>query len=84
MMITGLSILCPIYAFKGEKGKKEKRQRLLGIIFVNRHAMPNIDIKPRGRGHQKNIMADPQIFARVKSQVGICDAAIVTDVLMQK
>ena len=68
------------------KGKKEKRKKGSGysVSSLSIVMLPNIDIKPRGRGHQKNIMADPQIFARVKSQVGICDAAIVTDVLMQK
>ena len=30
------------------------------------------------------MMADPQIFARVKSQVGICDAIILREVLMKK
>ena len=53
-----LSILCPIYAqYKGEAVSYvlnitlTKRWWLLSVIFVNHHALTNIDIKPGGRGH---------------------------------
>ena len=54
-----LSILCPIYAFKGEAVSYVlnitlKKGGVSGsIIFVNHHALTNIDIKTRREGHHE-------------------------------